>query len=97
MAKRNRNKQQNADRGRPPGAENREYLQADAVPSACPKCKSTERAEYRRKTVIVQTGRTPEGRPYNRIVLRPTNCLRCGQHRRDRSLEFWDDNQTQTQ
>lgn len=74
--------------GRPAEAKNRDYRQADAPASRCPKegCGSTDRTPYETKTIVRVMGNDPKSGPYNVVVLRPTCCKRCGQWRRDRTL-----------
>lgn len=70
--------------GRPAGKPNHPLAQADAVPSRCPKCGSTERGPYISKTEQDVTGVDPA---YTHVIWRRTKCLACGQHRSDRSYE----------
>ncbi|WP_010586294.1 hypothetical protein [Schlesneria paludicola] len=72
--------------GRPEGAPNREYLQADAPPSKCPSCGSTERGPYVDKNEQAIVGEH-DGKPYTHVVWRGCRCLKCNQWRRDRSFE----------
>lgn len=66
----------------------RSYEQGVAAPSRCAKCGSTHRGKYTQKREIAQGGLSPvDGKPFNVIVLRWTNCRECGQHRVDRTYE----------
>lgn len=73
-------------RGRPAGAKNREVDVADAQPpTACIRCGSTNRAPYFNRRDLPIAGRHPVTcQLYQRIVIRRTRCLDCGQHRDDR-------------
>jgi hypothetical protein len=46
------------------------------------------RSEYFGTTSQPFSGTTADGSPYNVIVRRRCTCLKCGQHRIDKSLEF---------
>lgn len=72
--------------GRPEGSPNREYLQADAPPSKCPACQSTERGPYVDKVDQPIVG-VHDGKPHTHVVWRGCKCLQCNQWRRDRSFE----------
>jgi hypothetical protein len=59
----------------------------EASPSQCPKCLSTQRTGYTQTIVQAYSGLAKDRRPYTHIVRRRCQCLACGQHRIDRSLE----------
>ena len=68
------------------GVSNHNYAVADAVTSSCPKCGSTDRVPYYRKTEHERLT-TPTGQQCTHAVLRYTRCKGCGQHRIDRTFE----------
>ncbi len=74
--------------GRPQGAVAREYMTSQTVISRCPQpdCQSTDRSAYQ-NTVEDQIEGIENGLPYNTVVWRTCQCLKCGQWRRDRSTE----------
>jgi predicted Zn-ribbon and HTH transcriptional regulator len=74
--------------GRPQGATTAERDLVDVPPSRCARCESTKRTPYYELKRIEGQGHAPDGRPYTAVILRPTRCLDCGQHRYDRSWEF---------
>ena len=71
--------------GRPVGSKTRDRVVVDVRVSQCPMCDSTERKHYRDPRRVDGDGITPDGRPYTAVILRPTTCANCGQHRVDRS------------
>lgn len=75
--------------GRPAGSPNVDVQTVRVMPSACPKCASTERGEYTRAHSKAITGRdTDTGRIYNRVTWRHTKCKACGQARIDKAYEY---------
>lgn len=83
-----RTKASNKTGGRPPGSKTRDYPQAEAQLTRCPRCGSTERQPYREGPIEhAHHGLTPTGEPYTHIVWRHTACKSCGQHRKDKSYE----------
>jgi hypothetical protein len=60
----------------------------DQPASICPACGSTARTDYHHTNTHHYSGVTADGRPYNRIVYRYTNCRHCGQARIDRTYEL---------
>jgi hypothetical protein len=50
-------------------------------------CGSTDREPYSRTFALPQAGIGPDGREYTHVVWRDTKCLKCGQHRKDKSYE----------
>lgn len=79
----------NSPKGRPKGSESREYDVAVGSPTRCRACGSTDRAPYLpNPTIVNSSGISPvDGKPYDRIVIRRTKCLGCGQHRLDKIYE----------
>ncbi len=71
--------------GRPKGSQNISET-VDVEASRCPSCGSTERGEYRGRTVQEYEG-IYNGQPYTAIVRRRCVCLNCGQWRVDRTFE----------
>lgn len=71
------------------GAKNIEKRINTVEPSRCinAQCGSTAREDYDGKTVI-DIGGEHDGKPYTRVVYRPTRCLDCGQTRTDRTFEY---------
>ena len=67
--------------GRPPESTNRDYDIVDVQPSAC-RCGSTERTPYEGKPQEFVQEFTDHARV---TIWRRTQCLACGQHRKDRS------------
>ena len=74
-------------KGRPKDAKGREYVAGIAIPSRCPICKSTERSAYT-NTQICDTVGEENRMPYDTVIWRTCQCLKCGQWRRDRSKEL---------
>lgn len=73
--------------GRPRHAKNIETI-IDHDPSACPKCRSTEREPYFGAPLEQEfSGTRPNGQAYTHIVRRRTRCKNCGQARIDRTYE----------
>lgn len=60
----------------------------EAMPSSCPKCRSTDRTAYSNTTEYPIAGMTIDGRQYSHVIWRTTACKSCGQVRRDRSYEM---------
>lgn len=60
----------------------------EAMPSSCPKCRSTDRTAYSNTTEYPIAGITIDGRQYSHVIWRTTACKACGQVRRDRSYEM---------
>lgn len=75
-----------APKGRPAGSRNIDVV-VTVLPSACPKCKSTERTPYVNPVEYAYAGLTVDGRPFTHIVWRSTSCTACGQNRKDRCYE----------
>lgn len=75
--------------GRPKGAKGRHYMTAVAVVSRCPRpeCLSTERSDYTKTEELSVIG-DENGLPYDTVIWRTCQCLKCGQWRRDRSIEL---------
>jgi len=73
--------------GRPAGSQNVTRDQAEAKPSRCKACDSTEREAYTKTDVQEFGGQDPNGRPFTHIVRRWTRCAACGQARIDLSYE----------
>lgn len=71
-------------KGRPAGSVTQKIV-AEASPSRCPKCQSTERDKYSQTRSIAVNGRLPVA--HTHVVLRWTKCKSCGQARTDRSFE----------
>jgi nitrate reductase cytochrome c-type subunit len=77
-------------KGRPKGSENRDYAQAigDGT-TRCPACNCTDRTDYEGSpTVVEANGTDPDGKPYDKVTIRRTMCLGCGQHRLDRAYSL---------
>lgn len=70
-------------RGRPPGSKNKPVDHAEAMPSRCRQCGSTEREPYFRTTATEYGGLLGTGQSYTHIVRRWTRCAACGQTRID--------------
>jgi predicted nucleic-acid-binding Zn-ribbon protein len=75
-------------RGRPAGRKSQAAEIAEASPSRCPKCGSTEREPYWKKREVEASGTTADGHVFDTIVLRWTKCAHCRQTRVDRSHEL---------
>jgi hypothetical protein len=75
-----------APKGRPAGSRNIDVV-VTVLPSACPKCQSTDRTPYVNPVEYPYAGVTADDRPYTHIVWRSTRCLGCGQNRKDRCYE----------
>jgi hypothetical protein len=75
--------------GRPVGAETAERVDTVSLPAACPKCHSTRRKPYTEGVVADRKmSGVIDGRPYNRIVWRRTQCADCGQALTVREFHF---------
>lgn len=74
-------------KGRPAGSQNTDAT-ADATPSRCPSCGSTNREAYVGSKQVQEFEGTHNGTPFNRIVRRRCACSDCGQFRIDRTFEF---------
>jgi len=78
-----------AKKGRPPASPNREYDTVEASPTVCKRCGSTDRASYDAKIERISFQNThvnpKTGRQFNVIEYRPTRCLNCNQHRKDKT------------
>lgn len=73
--------------GRPTGSPNVNAI-ADAQPSQCPACGSSERGPFVGNPVVQEfAGLTDRGNPYTHIIRRRCECANCGQIRIDRSFE----------
>lgn len=69
----------------------RNYDQAEAQPSRCKKCQSTQRTAYFGSPVarvFDYVQRRPDGTDFTRLIRRRTKCSDCGQYRWDLSYEF---------
>lgn len=86
MSKRNKSTTPTTPKASRAGRKNHQYQVADAVTSSCPKCGSTDRVPYYRKTEHERL-KAPDGKPCTHAVLRYTQCEGCGQHRIDRTFE----------
>lgn len=76
----------NKPTGRPAGSKNIDAT-ADAHPSQCPACGSTNRGPYLGTANVQEYGGTHEGRPHTHIIRKRTTCADCGQTRIDRTFE----------
>jgi len=56
-------------------------------PSRCLGCGSTERTPYHHTVTHDHPGETADGRKYQRVLWRRTECTQCGQTRIDKTLE----------
>lgn len=74
-------------KGRPPGTPNRDYDAGQAMPSSCPKCRSTASKVLRKMTTLHQKGEQ-NGQAYNLVDLHRVQCTSCGQCRIDRTFRF---------
>lgn len=72
-----------AKKGRPVGAKTADRDAVDVVETRC-RCGSTARAPYDNSRTVEGEGVAPDGEPYTEVILSPTHCLACGQHRVDR-------------
>lgn len=57
--------------------------EVEVIPSACPKCGSTNHAGYNSTKERDIAGTLRDGRTYRRIVWKRTKCLDCDQNRVD--------------
>ena len=60
---------------------------ADVEPSRCPACGSTKRTAYAGTRTVQAYQGSHNGKPYDRIIRRRTQCAACLQFRIDRSFE----------
>lgn len=72
--------------GRPPASPNIKS-EAQAQPSRCKKCGSTERSKYFGVAEVQEFNGLNDGEPYTHIVRRRCTCKSCGQNRFDKSFE----------
>lgn len=72
--------------GRPAGSKTTKNT-ADAFPSRCPACDSTERTPYTNTLEQPYAGIDAAGNPYTHIIRRNTRCEACGAPRIDRTFE----------
>lgn len=72
--------------GRPAGSKNTKTT-ADAFPSRCPNCDSTERTPYTNTLEQPYCGIDAAGNPYTHIIRRNTRCEVCDTPRIDRTFE----------
>ena len=78
-----------AKRGRPKGSRNNKRLAgADIRRTRCPKCGSTRRSPYTQKRELDATGMDSDGRIYQSVKWRRTQCKKCDQWRDDRELVY---------
>lgn len=75
-------------RGRPAGSKNKPRDEVEVFISACKTCGSTKRTKYTNTQTADIEGETLDGRRYNQVTWRNTNCLKCGQARVDRFYEM---------
>lgn len=73
-------------KGRPAGSTNNTMDQVKVEPVRCRVCGSTDRRPYTKKTEQAYAGQDETG-PYTHIIRRWTSCLKCGQHRIERTFE----------
>jgi hypothetical protein len=72
--------------GRPTGSPNVDAT-AQASPSRCPACDSTDRGPYMGSPNVQEFGGVKDGQPYTHIVRRRCQCTACWQIRIDVSYE----------
>ena len=71
--------------GRPKGAKTTQKPVQTVDVSTCPRCKSTQRTEYRQaRPPLVCVGLSPSGQPYTSVHWRICTCRNCGQVRIDK-------------
>jgi len=76
-----------AEKGRPKGSPNVKAI-AEAVPSRCAVCNSTEATKLGDRNIQEFEGIDSDGKPFNQIVRQRVQCDSCGQVRIDNSREF---------
>ena len=82
MSKRNRGQ------GRPPGSQTKTRVQSIGELTRCTRCQSTRRSPYKGHPFVQSISGNRNGKPFNKMVRRVTQCLDCGQHRFDVTYEF---------
>ena len=82
-----RTKKRTTRKGRPPASKTADRDAVDTVETRC-RCGSTERAPYANVRTVEGEGVAPDGKPYTSVLISPTRCLACGQHRVDRRYRF---------
>lgn len=73
--------------GRPKGAKNKTAITLIVIPTACPKCASTNRSRFT-QTQTQQREGIMRGQRYSRIVRRSCHCINCGQKPVEQHYEF---------
>lgn len=74
--------------GRPRGAKNKKVTVVDSEATTCPKCGSSDRVAYYATRQKEINSKLPDGRVFDRVTWRRTQCKNCGQYRDDRQYNF---------